>query len=104
MSKSSGFNKVYPKYDASKGKGNPDKWRAAFRAAMSPEEARERIQAQAKTPHELLGVSEWASLDEIRSAFRKLMKEWHPDVNPHRYDEATEMSKLIISAYTILTT
>jgi DnaJ-class molecular chaperone len=99
-----GFDKFRHKtYDDSKGRGNPRKWRAAFNSRISPEEAREIVQAQAKTPHELLEVSEYATMEEIRLAFRRLMKVWHPDLNPHRYEEATEMSKLIISAYQILT-
>lgn len=94
----------YKTYDTSKGFGNAKKWRAAFNERISPEEARERIRAQAMTPYELLGVSPDATEAEIKRAFRKLMMEWHPDRNPHRLKEAEEMSKLIISAYTILTT
>ena len=36
----------------------------------------------AQTPYEVLGVKPDASADEIRKVYRKLAKEFHPDLNP----------------------
>ena len=53
-----------------------------------------------KTYYALLGVTARASQEEIRSAYRKKAKEFHPDVC-NRFD-AEEMFKLINKAYATL--
>jgi molecular chaperone DnaJ len=52
-------------------------------------------------PYEVLGVSRSASADEIKSAYRRLARRFHPDVNPND-PEAEEKFKEIGQAYSIL--
>jgi molecular chaperone DnaJ len=55
----------------------------------------------AKNPYESLGVGKTASADEIKSAYRRLAKQYHPDQNPNN-KEAEAKFKEINSAYEIL--
>lgn len=89
-------------YDTSNGYGSERKWRNSFYERISDQEASRIIREQDETPYSLLNILEGATQAEIKTAFRTKMKEWHPDFNPHRIDEATAMSKKIIAAYTIL--
>lgn len=52
----------------------------------------------------LLGVGEKADLKELKTAYRNLMKEWHPDKFQEgaELDEAQEKSKKLIEAYHFL--
>ena len=54
----------------------------------------------AKSLYETLGVSEKASADEIKKAYRKLARKYHPDVN--KDEEAIEKFKEINAAYEVL--
>lgn len=42
--------------------------------------------AEKKNYYDILGVSKTASQDEIKSAYRKLARQYHPDLHPN--DEA----------------
>ena len=50
--------------------------------------------------YEVLGVSKTASDDEIKSAFRKLAKKYHPDINKDK--DAPEKFKEAQEAYAVL--
>src|SRR5215204_5256566 len=54
-----------------------------------------------QTPYEVLGVKRDASADEIRKAYRKLAKEFHPDLNPGKR-AAEARFKAVTAAYDIL--
>ncbi|MFC1837937.1 DnaJ domain-containing protein [Thermodesulfobacteriota bacterium] len=52
--------------------------------------------------YELLGVDKKAEPDEIKHAYREKLKDWHPDKNPDRREEAEEMTKTLNIAYDVL--
>ncbi len=55
----------------------------------------------ARDPYEVLGVKKEATEDEIRTAYRKLAKKHHPDLNPGN-KEAEARFKEIAAAYDLL--
>ena len=55
----------------------------------------------AQTPYEVLGVKPDSSADEIRKVYRKLAKQFHPDLNPGK-PEAEARFKAISAAYDLL--
>ena len=57
--------------------------------------------AATQTPYQVLGVKPDASADEIRKVYRKLAKEFHPDLNPGK-PEAEAWFKSISAAYDLL--
>ncbi len=56
---------------------------------------------QGMTYYELLGISEDASSEEIKQAYRSNIKEWHPDLHPDNPDAAAKTQE-INEAYGIL--
>ena len=55
-----------------------------------------------KDPYEVLGVSRDASDEDIKKAYRRLAKQYHPDVNPGD-KQAEEKMKEINAAYDAIT-
>jgi uncharacterized membrane protein YkvA (DUF1232 family) len=52
--------------------------------------------------YELLGIAPKAEAREIKQAYLNKVKQWHPDKNPHRREEAEEKTKVLNQAYQIL--
>jgi molecular chaperone DnaJ len=52
--------------------------------------------------YDVLGVARGASQDEVKSAYRRLAKEYHPDRNPDNRAEAEEKFKELSEAYEVL--
>lgn len=52
--------------------------------------------------YRLLDVDPGADVAVIKKAYRRLSLKWHPDKNPDKKDEATEMFQKIATAYEVL--
>lgn len=55
-----------------------------------------------KDYYETLGISKNASTEEIKKAYKDLVKKWHPDLHPDNKTEAENMFKEIHEAYEVL--
>lgn len=55
-----------------------------------------------KDYYAILGVPKTAAAKDIKSAYRKLARKWHPDANPDNAKEAEEKFKDIQEAYEVL--
>lgn len=60
--------------------------------------------AEAKNYYDILGVDKKASADEIKSAYRKLAKQYHPDLHPgdaaaaEKFKEVNEANEVLSDA------
>ncbi|WP_041082264.1 molecular chaperone DnaJ [Thermotoga profunda] len=57
---------------------------------------------QSKDYYAILGVPRDASQEDIKKAYKKLIKQWHPDLHPENKKEAEEKFKEIQEAYEVL--
>jgi curved DNA-binding protein CbpA len=52
--------------------------------------------------YKLLGIDSGADQQTVKQAYLAKIKEWHPDKNPDRAEEAEEKTKILNQAYQIL--
>jgi len=55
-----------------------------------------------KDYYQILGIPKSAPEKDVKSAYRKLARKWHPDANPNSQKEAEEKFKEIQEAYEVL--
>lgn len=54
------------------------------------------------TARKVLGLSEKATLPQIKGNYRALLRQWHPDTCTGETQECLEMTRRITQAYTII--
>lgn len=77
-------------------------WNCATRLTICTAETRTRWREPVtRDPYEVLGVAKTASADDIKKAYRKLVKQLHPDLHPGD-KKAADRFKDVSSAYEIV--
>jgi len=96
-----GFLDGYTTYDPEiDGYGNPGQWRRSFYKKMSSDEAQAILNED--DPYEILGIKRTSTLAEIKIAFYREAKKWHPDKNPTLLEKATAMMKKLNATYQMI--
>lgn len=94
------------------GFGSTTDWKQAFSQRMGKDEANqiliddnEEFDGSSQHAYRILELYENKRYDKvtIHAAFRRLIKKWHPDVNPSQPELAHKMTIKIIAAHSILT-
>jgi curved DNA-binding protein CbpA len=52
--------------------------------------------------YSILGLAKTATKDDVKKAYKKLARKWHPDKNPDTQEEATRKFKEVSEAYQVL--
>jgi hypothetical protein len=93
-------------YDpAVEGFGTPHQWRSTFFHRMGWEKAQRIINEGKRTARQILGVGIFATWDEIRTAYRKLALDLHPDraiMNGMTVEAATVAIQEVNAAFEVL--
>ena len=58
--------------------------------------------SQQRDYYEVLGVTKTASIEEIKSSYRKAALKWHPDRSPENKEEAAHRFRECTEAYSVL--
>ncbi|MGC9436026.1 MAG: J domain-containing protein [Methanomicrobiales archaeon] len=61
-----------------------------------------RTAREVRAAADVLGISDHASLHEIRARYRELMKIWHPDVAENESAQAHRMAVRLTESYEVL--
>lgn len=78
-------------------RGHPWQWRRAYEEAVYSRDKALSILSACDSPRDILGVSESATAEEIKAAWRRLVMEHHPDKGGDK-----EKFEKIMAAYSIL--
>ena len=80
--------------------GTAEEWADSFRSKWEETTRQKIVGDDPETPWKILGLKQGAAWEDVRQAYRTLIRKWHPDLN--RTAGAEEMCKRIVAAYATL--